>query len=87
MFIVTAISLNPSLEVNQYMHAAWTARDHLPGATQSLVQTSDGYLWLGTEFGLVRFDGIRFSSWTPPTGERLPSSNIMSLLAALSGAP
>ncbi len=55
------------------------------GSAQSIAQTSDGYLWLGMEFGLVRFDGVRFSSWTPPAGERLPSSDIMSLLAAHDG--
>jgi len=78
-------ALNPSLELNQYAHTAWTARESFMGATQSIVQTSDGYLWLGTEFGLLRFDGIRLSSWIPPAGERLPSNNIKTLLAARDG--
>ncbi len=80
-----ASALNPSLELNQYAHTAWPAREQFIGATQSIVQTSDGYLWLGTEFGIVRFDGIRFSPWTPPAGERLPSSNINTLLTAHDG--
>jgi len=44
----------------QYPHTAWTAADGLHGRIQSIAQTSDGYLWLATEFGLVRFDGVRF---------------------------
>ncbi len=81
----SASALNPSLEVNQYLHVAWTHGEGLTGDTRSIVQTRDGYLWLGTEFGLVRFDGVRFSSWTPPAGQRLPSNDIMSLLATRDG--
>ena len=80
-----ASALNPGLELSQYAHTAWPARERFMGTTQSIVQTADGYLWLGTEFGLVRFDGTRFSPWTSPAGERLPSSNIMTLLAARDG--
>jgi signal transduction histidine kinase/ligand-binding sensor domain-containing protein len=80
-----AFALDPSLELTQYMHTAFMAREGLKGSTRSIVQTPDGYLWLGTEFGLVRFDGVRFVPWTPPPGERLPSPNILVLLAARDG--
>jgi len=80
-----ASALNPSLEVNQYLHRAWTHGEGFTGETRSIVQTPDGYLWLGTEFGLVSFDGVRFSSWTPPAGQRLPSNDIMALLATRDG--
>jgi len=49
-------------------------------------QTTDGYLWIGTRAGLVRFDGVRFVSWTPPDGQHLPSSNVTSLLGARDGS-
>jgi ligand-binding sensor domain-containing protein len=80
-----ARALNPSLDLNQYAHTAWTGRQGLKGITRAIVQTPDGYVWLGTEFGLVRFDGARFVPWSPPTGQHLPSNNIRSLAAARDG--
>ena len=81
-----ASALNPSLEINQYAHTAWTIREgFFKGTITSIAQTPDGYLWLGTEFGLLRFDGVRFVSWQPPAGEHLPDSFIRRLLAARDG--
>ena len=50
-----------------------------------MAQTPDGYLWLGSEFGLFHFDGVSFVRWQPPDGEQLPARNIYSLLAARDG--
>src|SRR5258708_2888672 len=81
-----ASALNPSLDINQYAHTAWKIRDGFSkGRVTSFAQTPNGYLWLGTEFGLLRFDGVRNVSWDPPSGEHLPSSYIRSLLAAQDG--
>src|ERR1041385_3980938 len=45
----------------RYRVTHWTAENGLPQNTiKALVQTRDGYLWLGTLKGLVRFDGMRF---------------------------
>ena len=83
----SAYALNPSIDVNQYSHTSWMIRDGFTkGAITSLAQTPDGYLWLGTEFGLLRFDGIRNVPWQPPSGQHLPSITIMSLLAARDGS-
>jgi signal transduction histidine kinase/ligand-binding sensor domain-containing protein len=66
-------ALNPSLDVSQYAHTAWTARDGFSvGAVFSIAQTPDGYLWLGAEFGLFRFDGVHVVLWQPPAGQQLP---------------
>ena len=51
-----------------------------------MAQTTDGYLWLGTEFGLLRYDGIRNVPWQPPSGQQLPAMTILSLLAARDGS-
>ena len=74
-----------SLDLTQYSHASWTAREGLKGSTRSIVQTPDGYLWLGTEFGLVRFDGVRFVPSGAEAGPPPNSNNSMSLLAARDG--
>jgi len=58
----------------------------IPGAVFALAQTSDGNLWVGTEFGLVRYDGTRFLPWQPPAGEQLSSSYIIALAAARDGS-
>jgi signal transduction histidine kinase/ligand-binding sensor domain-containing protein len=77
-----AFALNPTLDVSQYAHRAWTIRQgFFKGAISSIAQTPDGYLWLGTEFGLLRFDGVRTTPWEPPPGQHLPSSFVISLLA------
>jgi len=69
----SAVALSPSLEVSQYAHTSWTARDgYSLGAVFAMAQTPDGYLWLGSEFGLFRFDGVRFMPWQPPAGQQLP---------------
>src|SRR5439155_19550552 len=59
-----ASALNPDLDVSQYAHAAWKNRDgFLNGSITAVAQTPDGYLWIGTEFGLFRFDGVRTVPW------------------------
>ena len=81
-----AIALNPSLEINQYAHKAWTVSEgFLKGTINAIAQTPDGYLWLGTEFGLLRFDGVRIVPLQLPDGEQPPSNHILKLLAARDG--
>src|SRR5215469_16771395 len=81
-----AFALDAALDVSQYAHTAWKIRDGFTkGTIQAIAQTPDGYLWLGTESGLVRFDGVKAVSWEPPAGEQLPSKFIRSLLVARDG--
>jgi ligand-binding sensor domain-containing protein/signal transduction histidine kinase len=83
----SAYALNPSIHVSQYSHTSWKVRDGFAReAVDAIAQTPDGYLWLGTASGLLRFDGIRNVAWQPPSDQQLPSNNIMSLLAARDGS-
>jgi len=81
-----AFALDPTLDVSQYAHTAWKIRDGFAkGSILSIAQTPDGYLWLGTAFGLYRFDGFRNVLWQPPPDQHLPSSTITSLVASRDG--
>src|SRR5262245_34055548 len=81
-----ALALNPALAVSQYAHTAWKVREGFAkGEISSMAQTPDGYLWLGTEFGLLRFDGVRNVPWQPPPDQHLPSSQILTLLTTRDG--
>src|SRR5262245_60658849 len=55
-------ALNPLKAISQYGHDVWQMEDGLPQSyVNSIIQTRSGYLWLGTQGGVVRFDGVRFS--------------------------
>lgn len=57
----TALALDPGLAITQYRHQVWTTREGLPqSSVETLAQTTDGYLWFGTQEGLVRYDGAGF---------------------------
>jgi len=84
---ISAMALDPSRQISQYAHTAWRAQDgDFSGAPHAITQTADGYLWVGTESGLMRFDGVRFVPWVPPPGKRLPSRKICALLGASDGS-
>src|SRR5579883_1066064 len=58
----SAYGLDPNRKVTQYVHRIWQTQQGLAESTvYSVIQTRDGYLWLGTQGGLVRFDGVRFT--------------------------
>jgi signal transduction histidine kinase/ligand-binding sensor domain-containing protein len=57
-----ARALDPDRALTQYVHRIWQIPEDLASSTiYSLWQTRDGYLWLGTQNGLVRFDGVHFT--------------------------
>lgn len=80
----TGFAVNPAsaktLTDNQFLKKRWTTEEGLPqNSVTSIVQTRDGYLWLGTFGGLVRFDGVRFTTFNTANTPALRSNRIMSL--------
>jgi len=60
----TARALDPARRLADYARDAWTMTDGLPQESlTAILQTRDGYLWLGTLDGLMRFDGVRFETF------------------------
>ena len=83
----TLAALDPTRHISQYGHTVWRTQDGVFGSMPRLVaQTTDGYLWFGTIAGLWRFDGVRFTHWTPPNGQELLSPRINSLLGTPDGS-
>jgi PAS domain S-box-containing protein len=81
-----AASLDPTKALAQYTRDVWLTDRGLPQNTVlALAQTSDGYLWLGTEEGLARFDGIRFAVFDKGNTPALRSNTVTALLAEPDG--
>jgi ligand-binding sensor domain-containing protein len=80
-----AWGVDPHRFISQYGHAAWRTQDGFVSRPSAIAQTTDGYIWLATISGLVRFDGVKFTPWTPPKGQQLPRGS-GALLAARDGS-
>jgi signal transduction histidine kinase/ligand-binding sensor domain-containing protein/ActR/RegA family two-component response regulator len=79
--------LNPNKRIGEYVRTVWEASNGLPQNTvQAVLQTRDGYVWLGTEEGLVRFDGERFEVFTRTNTPELPGLDVKSLFEAPDGS-
>src|SRR5260370_39385966 len=78
-------ALDPQKSITQFTHTAWSAKDGIPGPVRAIAQTRDGYLWLGTQAGLYRFDGLRFAP-NQPSSEHPHGPAVLSLLAARDGS-
>ncbi|RZU35155.1 two component regulator with propeller domain [Edaphobacter modestus] len=86
-FCQPIFGLNPDWRLSQYAHSVWRTQDGLfEGTPTAITQTTDGYIWLGTQSGLFRFDGVRFVRWVPPNGKDLPSPEITALFGASNGS-
>lgn len=79
--------LDPNWLLSQYAHRAWQVEDGLPqNAVGAITQTRDGYLWLGTQQGLARFDGATFEVFDRTNTPALQNDWIKALLEDRSGA-
>ena len=79
-------ALDPSLDISQYAHLAWTFRNGFSnGAVYAIAQTPDGYLWLGTSSGVVRYDGARLTPLPLRPGHQLPNTAAGAILPTRDG--
>lgn len=83
----SAFALEPLTPLADYARQTWLMENGLPQNTvQALTQTRDGFVWLGTEAGLVRFDGTAFQVFDRNSTPALPSGDIRCLLQTRDGA-
>jgi ligand-binding sensor domain-containing protein/signal transduction histidine kinase len=83
----TTRALDPSTVLANYARQAWVMENGLPQNTvTAVIQTRDGFVWLGTEVGLVRFDGNSFQLFDRSAFPALPDNDICCLLEAADGA-
>src|ERR1700676_3698577 len=81
-----AFALEPSLEPSQYVLDNWQIPEGLPQTSvQAIARTPDGYLWVGTQEGLARFDGVRFTVFGTGNEPAIPDKFISVLFVDRSG--
>jgi ligand-binding sensor domain-containing protein/signal transduction histidine kinase len=72
-----ALALDPALQPSQYVLETWQTADGLPeNSAVAIARTPDGYLWIGAEEGLARFDGVRFSVFDGSNESAIPGKSI-----------
>src|SRR5215813_3957987 len=76
----TARAVDPRKPLSQYTHTVWQTDSGLPQNTiHRVIQTQDGYIWLATDGGLVRFDGIQFTVFDKQNTPVFKSNQIRNL--------
>ncbi|MGH9606515.1 MAG: ligand-binding sensor domain-containing protein, partial [Terracidiphilus sp.] len=80
-------AVEPATPLAELSRQSWVLENGLPQNTvQALAQTSDGFIWLGTEVGLVRFDGTSFQVFDRSSAPAMPGNDIRCLLGAEDGS-
>jgi ligand-binding sensor domain-containing protein/signal transduction histidine kinase len=83
----TAFALDWNSDLSRHGHDVWLTENGLPQNTvHAIAQTSDGYVWIGTEAGLARFDGVRFTIFDKQNTPQIKSNYVRALLADSQGA-
>ena len=81
-----AFALDPHRTMAQYVHDKWGQdRGFVGGAIYAISQSGDGYLWIGTERGLLRFDGYNFTMIQQPLPDSTSIGPVRGLLADAEG--
>jgi ligand-binding sensor domain-containing protein/tRNA A-37 threonylcarbamoyl transferase component Bud32 len=83
---ITSSALDPNRAITQYVVDVWNQDKGLPNSyITRIVQTPDGYLWLATYGGVVRFDGVRFKSFDSSVSSEIPTAQCNALLISRDG--
>src|SRR5471032_1019511 len=81
-----ALALDPTMQPSQYVLDNWQIPEGLPqSSAQAIARTPDGYLWVGTQEGLARFDGVRFTVFDDGNEASIPNKHISALFVDRSG--
>jgi len=81
-FPSASLALDPAKAPHQYLHNTWQIDDGLPqNSVMSIAQSRDGYLWFGTQEGLVRYDGIDFEVFDKHSAPTLRHSQIDAIVS------
>jgi signal transduction histidine kinase/ligand-binding sensor domain-containing protein len=84
---VAPVAAGDHSSAQPYVWRSWTRLDGLPGSqVWAITQDQTGYIWIGTNEGLVRFDGVRFVSGRQLGLERLPNASVRTLSIARDGS-
>jgi ligand-binding sensor domain-containing protein/signal transduction histidine kinase len=82
----SALALDPDRSLTQYACRTWGVRSGFPGdGVSAITQTRDGFIWIGTRKGLVRFDGLEFKLFPLPAIPQFQFSGISALASAADG--
>ncbi len=83
----SALALDPHRAITQYIQTQWNSESGLPqNSVHAIAQTVNGYVWLGTEEGLTRFDGLVFKTYNHVDSPGLPSDFVQALEPGPDGA-
>src|SRR5260370_23575362 len=81
-FAGSAEAMDPNRALSQYIHDRWSVEQGFPGGSvYAITETADGYLWIGAEKGLVRFDGLSFRLFNHMNTAALPAGPVLGLAA------
>ena len=77
---LSCFGLEPSRSLQQHLLRTWTSENGLPqNSIRAMLETHDGFLWIGTRGGLARFDGVTFTTWKVGQPNSIPSDSITGL--------
>ena len=83
----TVLGLSPFKALHQYGQRHWDSEEGLPhNSADTIAQTPDGYLWIGTSEGLARFDGVQFTVFNSSNTEALKTNSVVALCVSRHGS-